>query len=97
MRYLVVEHTLGIFLGDFGDMPLFSNILTLPVVKAYSFDTREIAEDYIKGFKEPQSFFVVEVDADEKYVNVVTLIKQGYSKYTAKMVDKLPMLSEEIH
>jgi hypothetical protein len=39
----------------------------------------------------------VEIESSGQYVDVIDLIKSGYTQYTHDMVDALPMDNETIH
>lgn len=98
MRYIIIEKTKGIFLGNYIDVSLFSNDLVLPVVKAYSFPTIEDAQDVMKFLESPDSdYSVKEINYDGKYIPIDILIKSGYSAYTERMLRYLSPPTNTIH
>ena len=40
---------------------------------------------------------IAEIHSDGQYVDVIDLIKSGFTQYTHDMVDALPMYNETIH
>ena len=98
MRYIIVEKTKGIFLGNYIDVSLFSNDLVLPVVKAYSFPSIEDAQDVMKFLEGTDSdYSVKEINYDGKYIPIDILIKSGYSDYTERMLRYLSPPTNTIH
>lgn len=99
MRHLIIEKDLGVFLGYYKGFFLFAKDSILPITKAPSYDTIEEAEYYISQYlpKKDKKYGVITVDSKDRYINVIELIKQGYSNYTHNMIDHLPMLSESVH
>jgi hypothetical protein len=98
MRYIIIEKTKGIFLGSHHLVPLYSNAVNIPVIKVYSFESREEATYYIEYLKKSsKNFSVHEIEYHEKYIPIDILIKKGYSKYTEKMLSYYPMSSIAIH
>ncbi len=99
MRHLIIEKDLGLFLGYYKGIFLFAKESILPVTKSPSYDSVEEAEYYISQYlpKKDRKYGVVSVISKDKYVNVIELIKQGYSEYTHNMIDYLPMLTETMH
>lgn len=100
MRYIVVEETRGVFLGAYNRFALFAKNDILGSTKAFSFDSRAEAEEYIEGaftqYKDA-AYDVVAIDSKTKYVRVEDIIRQGYGRYTHYLMDNLPMLSESFH
>lgn len=103
MRYLIVEKTKGVFLGAYSIFALFAKNDKFGIVKAYSFSTKQDAEEYIEDSlkaslaSEGLEFSVIEIDSKDEYVKVEDIIKQGYGEYTHMMMDNLPMISESVH
>jgi len=98
MRYIIIEKTKGIFLGSHLLIPLYSNTADIPIVKAYSFETKQEATNYIEYLKKTSNNFSVQkIEYHEKYIPIDILIKAGYSKYTEKMLSYYPMTSTAIH
>jgi hypothetical protein len=96
---MLIDKTRGIFLGNYGDVPMWSEKLIFPITKAYSFAYFDDAEEYAKFFKETGDFniSIESVNYDLKHVPIDVLIKEGYSKYTYKMLKFLPLPSERIN
>ncbi len=97
MRYIIVEKDKGIFLGMFASLPLFSNELNLPIIKAISTASEEDAHGIISYVKEENDMFeVLPIDTTSKYIPIDILIKSGYSAYTGKMLLYHPTYTETI-
>lgn len=99
MRYAIIEEDLGFFLGAFQKFGVFAKTDLFGLHKAYSFKTEEEANKFIGEYlgKDRGYWLVVSIDTDEKYIDVVDLLKSGYGKYTHNMVDSLPMTNQEVH
>lgn len=98
MRYIIIEKTKGIFLGNYLDVSLFSNNLVLPIVKAYSFSTIKDAQEVMDYLKEADSDYEIkEINYQGKYIPIDILIKSGYSAYTERMLRYLNPLTDTIH
>lgn len=99
MRYTIAEEELGFFLGSYEKYGVFAKTDVFGISKAFSFDTKKEAEEFLLEFlnAETKKWKILEVDAPDKYVNVVDLIKSGYDKYTHKMMDNLEVPSDAIH
>jgi len=100
MRYIIADEKRGVFLGAYRQYALFAKNDMLGSTKAFSFDTRSEAEDYIESaftqYKDAV-YTIIEVDAKNKYVRVEDIVRQGYGRYTHYLVDNLPMPSESFH
>lgn len=100
MRYIIVDEERGVFLGSFNQYALFAKNDILGSTKAFSFDTKDDAEEYIESAfakNKKAKCKVIEVEGKNKYVCVEDIIKQGYGMYTHYLVDNLPMQSESFH
>lgn len=100
MRYLIVEKTEGLFLGVFYNTLWFAKENPWPAVKAPSFATEKEAMSFIARSlpkDDGQKYGVISVDAKERYVDIVDIIKAGYSEFTHELMDNIPMISKEIH
>lgn len=99
MRYLIVEEQKGVFLGAYNKFALFAENDGLGMTKAYSFDSKLKAQQYIdKSFEKDDCIYkIVEIDANTTYVKVEDMILQGYGKYTHYLMDNIPMKSGAIH
>ena len=99
MRYAIIEEDLGFFLGAFQKYGVFAKTNVFGLHKAYSFNTEEEANEFIKEYlgDDRGDWIVVAIDTDEKYIGVVQLLKSGYDKYTHQMIDGIPMINLEIH
>lgn len=99
MRYAIIEEDLGFFLGSFQKFGVFAKTDVFGLYKAYSFDSEEEARDFIKEYlgKDRGEWSVIGINTNEKYIDVVSLLKSGYGKYTHQMMDGIPMTSVEIH
>jgi len=99
MRYAIIEEDLGFFLGAFQKYGVFAKTDVFGLHKAFGFDTDEEAQDFIDAYlgRDRGEWKVVGINTDDKYVDVVDLLKSGYSKYTYQMVDALPMTNFQVH
>jgi hypothetical protein len=99
MRYVIIEEDLGFFLGAFQKFGVFAKTDIFGFHKAYSFKTETEANEFVKEYlgEDRGDWFVVSIETNEKYVDVVQLLKGGYGKYTHQMVDNIPMINLEIH
>ena len=78
---------------------MFAKTDVFGISKAFSFDTKKEAEEFLLEFSnaETKKWKILEVDTQDKYVDVVDLIKSGYNEYTHKMMDNLEVPSYAIH
>lgn len=99
MKYAIIEEDLGFFLGAHQKYGIFAGNDSFGIPKAYAFTSEEEAEEYIKEFLGPHrgEWKIVGIETKDKYIHVVDLIKEGYSKYTHNMIEGLPMISTQIH
>lgn len=99
MRYLIVEKERGLFLGIYHSLLIFAKNNIFPIVKVPSFNSEDEAMQFIASTlsKEGLDCGVIIVNSKEKYVNIVDVIKAGYSEYTHDLIDNIPMISEKIH
>jgi len=109
LRYVILDRREGVFLGthidhsrdvDEGDdivYVLWAKDNVFSVTKAYSFQKQEearlFADTTLRRWPKAK---VVGIHTDDKYVDVVDLLKQGYGEYTYDMVDCIPC-PETIH
>jgi hypothetical protein len=99
MRYTIVEEDLGFFLGALKNYGIFAKNDIFGLSKAFSFETRQDAEEFIADWMDTneKDFLIIEIETDEKYIDVTDLLRRGYSKYTHGMMDSIEMISTEIH
>lgn len=108
MRFMIADEEEGLFLGTYinsmaEDKPRMSAIFArtdiFGIRKATSFETQEDAQLYIDEFlsKRYDNLLVIVMHTDEKYIDVVDIIKAGHERYTHLMMDNIPMQSELIH
>lgn len=99
MKYTIVEEELGFFLGAFQKFGIFAKNDVLGLSKAIAFDTEKEANEYINDYlgRERGEWKIIPVETEYEYVDAAYLIKNGYGKYTHKMMDSLPMTSTLIH
>jgi hypothetical protein len=103
MRYLILEEQYGIFLGilptETKQLILFAKTDILGTTKAISFDTKEIAENFIEIFlntatkqiiHEPK-FDIIGIETKEKYVHIIDIIKEGYGKYCHMLLNNIEL------
>lgn len=107
MRYVIIDPEEGVFLGTHSTpvangyrvMVLFSRNNVFEITKAVCWKTEREAMRYLSTYiKEgfPKAF-VVSIDTDKEYVDVVQLIKSGYNRFTQEMMDAMPMDNTSIH
>jgi hypothetical protein len=99
VRYILIDKTRGIFLGNYLSTAMWSETLVIPITKAYSFYHLYEAKEYAKFFDDEEDFSidVHEIDYEHKFIPIEILIKEGYSAYTYKMLKFLPAISEQIN
>lgn len=99
MRFIIVDEEKGVFLGAYNKFAVFAENDALGMTRAFSFDTKLKAQQYIdRSFgKDDNVYKVIEVDAKTTYVKVEDIIRQGYGKYTHYLMDNIPMRSQAIH
>jgi hypothetical protein len=85
--------------GPINIMRIFSKNDMFGISRAYSFDTKKDAFKYMQAFliEDYPLCKIVEIESSGQYVDVIDLIKSGYTQYTHDMVDALPMDNETIH
>ena len=105
MRYIIIDPKEGVFLGtrerpDTGDYGmLFSRNNMFEITKATAWDNRAGAEKYLNRYVKqfcPFSY-VVEIDSNEDYVDIVDIIRSGYGDCAHDMMNFIPMYSDSIH
>lgn len=99
-RYMIVEKERGVFLGMYSVFALFAKNEKFGITKAFCFENKEDAVTYIKEVLndgEDMEFDVVVVECKDKYIGVLEIIKQGYGKYTHRMLENVPMISTQVH
>jgi hypothetical protein len=106
MRYVILDRKEGVFLGTHVDesldpegvvFVLWSKDNVFSCHKAYSFENKSeatiFAETTLKRWPLAQ---VASVKTEDKYVDVIDLLKSGYGKYTHDMIDCIPC-SDTVH
>lgn len=99
MKYVIAEEDLGFFLGAFQKFGIFAKNDVFGLSKAIAFDSEKEAQEYINEHlgKDRGDWKIISVNTDDKYIDVVDLLKLGHGKYTHKMIDSLPMISTQTH
>lgn len=107
MRYVIVDRKEGVFLGTHIDetldpegivFVLWAKDNVFSCSKAYSFGDYEEAQIFAETtLKRWPRARIAKVNSEDKYVDIVDLLKGGYGEYTFDMVDCLPMGSDTIH
>jgi len=97
--YIAVHKEKGIYLGVFAGFYLFSNNETAFSSKAIRFNTEEEISDFFGDTSIGNMIEAISVDTKETgyYVDVIDIIKSGYTKHTDTMVANIPMENENIH
>jgi hypothetical protein len=85
--------------SSFKKHAIFAKENPFGIYSAVSFSTKEDAQFYIDKYL--SNIFgdlkVVNIASNEKYINVIDLIKANYGKYTHDMMDNLPTQSDSVH
>src|SRR6056300_1420736 len=99
MKYAIIEEDLGFFLGSYEKYGIFAKTYALGLYKAYGFDTERDAKKFINRSlgKDRGEWLVVSIDTEDKYIDVVDLVKSGYGDYTHNMIDNIPMTNFQVH
>jgi hypothetical protein len=99
MRYAIIDKDLGFFLGAFQKYAVFAKTDVFGLHKAFGFSTKEEANRFINEYlgQDRGEWFVVGIDTNDEYIDVVDLLKSGYEDYTHDMIDSIPMTNVEIH
>lgn len=99
MRYIIIEKSMGVFLGSYAVFAVFAKNEKFGLTKATSFATRETAEEFVESMlnKEGSEFDVVGIDTKDKLVRVEDIIRAGYGQYTYSMLNNIPPVSETFH
>lgn len=100
VRYMIVEKERGVFLGMYSVFALFAKDEKFGITKAFCFENKEDAVTYIKEVLNDgkgMEFDVVDVDCKYKYIDVLEIIRQGYGKYTHRMLENVDSPSKSFH
>lgn len=108
MRYIILDPEHGVFLGTHTSrafdesgsvLSLWSRRNIFNLTRAYSFDTKTDAYLYLEHYLLDNfpGAFVTTINSEEKYVDVVDLLKCGLEQFTFDMIDGLHMPSESLH
>lgn len=98
-RYMILEEKKGVFLGMYLSIPIYASDERLNAIKAYTFENRLMAEEFIKTDLTDNrlAFSVVEVEAVGSYIHVAEIIRQGFGLYTHRMMNNIEMSSTMVH
>jgi predicted Co/Zn/Cd cation transporter (cation efflux family) len=98
-RYLLINKEMGVFLGTYLKYVLFAKSDAEEIVKAYSFSDEESAREFAKIGTEmsQEDYFIAPIQANDKYVHVVDLIKAGYGDHVYNLMNNIEMVSYEVH
>jgi hypothetical protein len=90
---------MGVFLGTYLKYVLFAKSDAEEIVKAYSFKDEESAREFAKIGTEmsQEDYFIAPIQANDKYVHVVDLIKAGYGDHVYNLMNNIEMVSYEVH
>lgn len=92
--FIVVEKERGVFLGSYNGIALFSRNDILDSTKAYGFEDREVAIDFVTShlpqIKDTVDYIEIPTLGDDAYVDVVDIIKAGYHEYAEDMFRNMP-------
>jgi len=99
ISYIAVHKEKGIYLGIFAGFYLFSNSEVAFSSKAIRFNSKEEISDFFGTSKIADEVKAIKVQTKETgdYVDVIDIIKSGYTKHTDTMVANIPMENETIH
>ena len=98
-RYLLINKEMGVFLGTYLKYVIFAKSDTDEIVKAYSFKDEESARKFAKIGTEmsEEDYFIAPIEANDKYVHVVDLIKAGYGDHVHNLMNNIEMVSYQVH
>jgi hypothetical protein len=99
MRYIVVEKSLGVFVGAFDRYAVYAKNEVFGLDRVVSFPTRQDAEECVRDYlnKQDKEFDVIEIETSNGWVMITDIIRSGYGKYTHRMMNNIPMISTQIH
>ena len=97
--YIAVHKDKGIYLGLYSGFYLFSNNAMAFSSKAIRFNTEDEIYDFFEDTTIGKMIEAISVDTKETgyYVDVVDIIKSGYTEHTDVMIANIPMENETIH
>jgi hypothetical protein len=99
--YIAVHKTHGIYLGVLSGVALFSNSEIVFSSKAIRFNSEEEIHNLFakSATKLADQIQIVPVTtkSTDYYVDVVDIIKSGYTKHTDSMIQNMYMPNETIH
>jgi hypothetical protein len=98
-RYIVVEKSLGVFVGAFDRYAIYAKNDIFGLDRVASFPTRVEAEECVRDYlnKDGKEFDVVEIETPNTWVMIADIIRSGYGRYTHRMMDNIPMISVQVH
>lgn len=88
MRTVVVHPNWGIFIGQSQGMTHWSNLDPVAMPAAYTFRTKRLAEEFIKGLthkKAPRCRYVEVNPSDGEYATIPDLDRIGLTEHTERM------------
>lgn len=99
-RYIIVDETMGVFLGTYSGEDLgmdtgktyacFAANNPFKLVTACAFETREMAETFIENvFPSSRACYldIFTVQSESEFPTVVEIIKSGHADYTFNMLE----------
>ena len=98
-RYLLINKEMGVFLGTYNKFVLFAKNDAIDSVKAYSFKDEASARKFTSGGTDlsEEQYFIAPIEANDKYVHVVDLIKAGYGDHVYNLINNIEMISHQVH
>ena len=98
-RYLLINKEMGVFLGTYLKYVLFAKSDADEIVKAYSFKDEESARKFAKVGTDmnEEDYFIAPIEANDKYVHIVDLIKAGYGDHVYNLMNNIEMVSYQVH
>ena len=98
-RYIVVEKSLGVFVGAFDKYAVYAKNDIFGLDRVASFPTRGDAEGCVRDYlnKDGKEFDVIEIETTNRWVMIADIIRNGYGRYTHRMMDNIPMISDQVH
>jgi hypothetical protein len=99
MRYIIIEKEFGVFVGAFDNYAIYAKNEIFGVDKIASFASYEEAENCIENSfsKSDKEYSIEAIDTPLTYIPIKDVIKAGFGKYTHRMMNNIPMISEEVH
>lgn len=102
LRTIIANEKLGIFIGTLSDVPIFSKSDPHGCTKAVSFESEKEAKNFVSTYMstvrdEVEYIGIPASSVYIPYVDVVDIIKAGYSEQAKEMFESMPPINYTIH